>query len=69
MFQKLAGEITDIVYETGLTNSEDIQKQVLPSGITVGDHMKEVISKLGENIVLGRSATLEVSSPDSILCR
>lgn len=69
VFQKLAGEITDIVFKTGLTNPEDIQKQSLASGTTVGDHMKEVIAKLGENIVLSRASSIEVSPSDHLLCR
>ena len=69
IFQSLAGDITKVVFETGLTNADEIQQQKLPSGTTVGDQLKGVIAKLGENIVLGRSKTLELSSPNNILCR
>ena len=57
------------MFKTGLTNSEEIQKQMLASGVSVGDHLKEVISKLGENIVLGRATTIEVTKPEDVLYR
>ena len=57
------------MFKTGLTNSEEIQKQMLANGVSVGDHLKEVISKLGENIVLGRATTIEVTKPEDVLYR
>lgn len=50
VFQKLASEISNAVFATGITAVDEVQKQALPSGLTIGDHMKEVIAKLGENI-------------------
>ena len=57
------------MFKTGLTNGEEILKQLLPSGMSVGDHLKEVIAKLGENIVLGRATTLEATKPEDVLYR
>ena len=57
------------MFKTGLTNSEEIQKQMLANGVSVGDHLKEVISKLGENIVLGRATTIEVTKSEDVLYR
>ena len=57
------------MFKTGLTNSEEIQKQMLANGVSVGDHLKEVISKLGENIVLGRATTIEVTKPEDVWYR
>lgn len=48
MFQKVASDISKVVFDTGLTNVADIEKQILPSGLSVDDSLKEVIAKLGE---------------------
>ena len=46
----------------------DLEKQPLPSGLSVGDGLKEVIAKMGENILLRRSCYFEPAAPSSILC-
>lgn len=68
VFQKLARDISDVVFKTGLVDVSEIEKQALPNGLTVGDGLKEVISKMGENILLRRSCCLEKGAPSSILC-
>ena len=67
VFQKLASEISNAVFATGITAVDEVQKQALPSGLTIGDHMKEVIAKLGENIVLSRCACVEAPE-NGLLC-
>ena len=69
VFQKLAGDISTVVFETGLTAVNEVQKQSLPDGLSVGEHINEVIAKMGENIVLRRCCSLSTASPTSILCR
>ena len=68
MFQKVASDISKVVFDTGLTNVADIEKQILPSGLSVDDSLKEVIAKLGENILLRRSCCVEPATSSSILC-
>ena len=44
VFQKVASDISKVVFDTGLTNVADIEKQILPSGLSVDDSLKEVIA-------------------------
>ena len=64
----MAKDISSIVFNTGITEVAEIEKQKLPNGLSVGDGLKEVIAKLGENIILRRSCFMEPATPSSILC-
>lgn len=64
----MAKDISNIVFNTGITEVAEIEKQTLPSGLTVSDGLKEIIAKLGENIILRRSCFMEPATATSILC-
>ena len=68
-FQKLARDISSLVFTTGVTSVDALQQSKFSDGLSVADRLHETIAKMGENIVLHRCASLEAASPSSILCR